>query len=272
VHPIERLRYVARASGADQALLVDETAHALSAFIGDPGGLVTACRRIVDRHPTSAPLWWLCARVLTAPDPGREAWDAVEEITADHTPVELGHALPHDATVCVVGWPEQIGEALPRRGDLEVLAVDALGEGSGLVRRLMAVGMDAADVPTPGLGAAVAASDVVLLEALAVGPTQALAVAGSRAAAAVARHAEVPVWLLAGTGRLLPARMWDALCARLAQRGREPWELDEEVVPLDLVDHVVGPAGVTSVADALRRTDCPIAPELLKSGTAPGTY
>ena len=71
MHPIERLRYVARASGADQAVLVEETAHALRAFLDDPNGLVTACRRIVDRHPTSAPLWWLCARVLTAPDPGR---------------------------------------------------------------------------------------------------------------------------------------------------------------------------------------------------------
>jgi hypothetical protein len=136
----------------------------------------------------------------------------------------------------------------------------------------MAVGMDAADVPTPGLGAAVAASDVVLLEALAMAPTEVLAVAGSRAAAAVARHAGIPVWLLAGTGRLLPPRMWDALCSRLAQRGREPWDLDEEVVPLDLVDRVVGPSGISSVTDALRRTDCPIAPELLKSGTAPGTY
>ena len=272
MHPIERLRYVARASGADQTVLVEETAHALRAFIGDPTGLVTACRRIVDRHPTSAPLWWLCARVLTAPDPGREAWAAVEEIQEDPTPSELGHALDDSATVSVVGWPEQIGEALPRRGDLVVLAIDALGEGSGLVRRLMAVGMDAIDVPTSGLGSAVADSDVLLLEALAVGPGDALAVSGSRAAAAVARHAGIPVWLVAGAGRFLPERMWVALRGRMEERGRDPWELDEEVVPLDLVDRVVGPTGVTDVAGARRRTDCPIAPELLRPGTAPGTH
>ena len=35
MHPIERLRYVARASGADQTVLVQETAAALSAFAGD---------------------------------------------------------------------------------------------------------------------------------------------------------------------------------------------------------------------------------------------
>src|SRR3954452_17835593 len=195
MHPIERLRYVARASGADQADLVRETAQALAAFRDDPAGLVAACRRIVDRHPTSGPLWWLCARVVTSPEGHREAWEAVEEIEQDATAAELGFALPEDATACVIGWPELVGEALPRRGDVEVLAVDALGEGSGLVRRLAYAGIDAVDVPTSGLGAAVASSDVLLLEAVAAGPSGFVAVSGSLAAATVARHAEVPVWV-----------------------------------------------------------------------------
>ena len=204
MHPIERLRYVARASGADQSVLVRETAQALAAFRDDPSGLVAACRRIVDRHPTSAPLWWLCARVLTSPDGQREAWAAVDEIEEDRTSAELAFALPEEGTACVIGWPELVGEALPPRGDVEVLAVDALGEGSGLVRRLMQAGIDAVDVPTSGLGAAVSSSDVLLLEAVAVGPTGFVAVSGSLAAATVARHAEVPVWLAAGVGRMLP--------------------------------------------------------------------
>jgi hypothetical protein len=272
VHPIERLRYVARASGADQAVLVRETAQALAAFRDDPSGLVAACRRIVDRHPTSAPLWWLCARVLTSPDGHREAWEAVEEIEDDRTAAELALALPEDATACVIGWPEVVGEALPPRGDVEVLAVDSLGEGSGLVRRLVQSGIDAVDVPTSGLGAAVASSDVLLLEAVAVGPTGFVAVSGSLAAAAVARHAEVPVWLAAGAGRLLPARMWDALAGRRATRAADPWDLDEEVVPLALVDVVCGPNGLEPPREALRRTDCPVAPELFDAGHAPGTY
>jgi hypothetical protein len=272
VHPIERLRYVARASGADQTLLVRETAHALAAFRDDPSGLVAACRRIVDRHPTSAPLWWLCARVLTSPDGQREAWAAVDEIDGDRTPAELGFALPEDATTCVIGWPELVGEALPRRGDLDVLAVDAVGEGSGLVRRLMHAGLDATDVPTSGLGAAVSSADVLLLEAVALGPTGFIGVSGSLAAATVARHAAVPVWLVAGVGRLLPARMWDALSGRLSGMVADPWDLDEEVVPLTLVDRVCGPRGLEAPAEALRRTDCPVAPELFDAGNAPGTY
>ncbi|MEO7429054.1 MAG: hypothetical protein ABIY48_06685 [Acidimicrobiales bacterium] len=272
MHPIERLRYVARASGADQALLVRETAQALSAFSDDPAGLVAACRRIVDRHPTSGPLWWLCARVLTAPDGQREAWQAVDAIDGDRTPSELGFALPEDATACVIGWPELVGEALPKRGDVEVLAVDALGEGSGLVRRLMLAGIDAIDVPTSGLGAAVASSDVLLLEAVALGPTGFIGVSGSLAAATVARHAEVPVWVVAGVGRLLPVRMWEALSGRLATHAADPWDLDEEVVPITLVDQVCGPAGLELPATAFRRTDCPVAPELFDVGNAPGTY
>lgn len=272
MHPIERLRYVARASGADQCLLVEETAQALGAFGDDPAGLVAACRRIVDRHPTSAPLWWLCARVLTAPDSRREAWKAVEDIGADTTAAELAFALPEDATACVIGWPEQVGEALPRRGDVEVLAVDSMGEGSGLVRRLVQGGIDAVDVPPSGLGAAVCSSDVLLLEAVAVGPTGFVAVSGSLAAATVARHAEVPVWLAAGVGRLLPSRMWEALADRRATRAADPWDLDEEVVPLSLVDQVCGPQGPTDPTEALRRTDCPVAPELFDPGHAPGTY
>lgn len=260
MHPIERLRYVARASGAPHALLVRETAAALGSFGSDPSGLITACRRVVARQPSSGPVWWLAARVLTAPDPLREAWAAVEEMDADRTARELSYALPDDATVCLLGWPDTVAEALIRRGDLVALVVDALGEGSGLVRRLILSDIDAVDVPSIGLGAAAADADLVLLEASAIGPDAFLGVAGSRAAAATARQAGVPVWLVGGAGRLLPRRMWDALVSRVEVD--DPWDADDEVVPLELVDQVAGPQGPEPVADALARTDCPIAPEL----------
>jgi hypothetical protein len=264
VHPIERLRYVARASGGDQGLLVRETAGALASLGFDPPGLVTACRRIIERHPASGPLWWLSARVLTAGDPTAEAWRAADDIDADGTVRELVHGLPDSVSVCILGWPELIGEALPRRGDVRVLVVDALDEGRGLVRRLAASDVDAAEVPVTGLGAAAADAQLVVLEATAMGPGGLVAVAGSRAAAAVARHAGIPVWAVAGVGRMLPARMWQAVERRLDDGSAEPWEQDDEVVPLDLVDQVVGPFGVLPLADALRRIDCPVAPELLR--------
>lgn len=263
MHPIERLRYVARASGVPQRVIVQETASALSSFSGDPQGLVTACRRIVSRQPTSGPLLWFGARVLTAGDPRAEIWEAAGLVQADPTANELAHSLPSEATVVVLGWPDEIAAALPRRGDVEVLVVDTLGEGSGFVGRLLQSDVDAVDVPLAGLGAAVAASQLVLLEAPAIGPSEFLAVSGSRAAAAVARQAGVPVWLVGGVGRLLPQRMWDGLAGRVFGHD-EPWEADEERVPLELVDMIVGPDGPEPVDQARRRTDCPVAPELFK--------
>lgn len=256
---------MARASGGEQDLIVRETAGALAAFADDPQGLVTACRRIVARQPSSGPLVWLCARILTAGDPMGEVWRAVDEAEADRTPAELAHALPEDATVVVLGWPEQVAPALGRRGDLEVLVADTSYDASNLVQRLVRNGTDATEIPLRGLGAAVASADLLVLDAMAVGPSAFLSAATSRAAAATARHAEIPVWLAVGVGRLLPARMWEALAARVDAVGDDPWESDVEEVPLDLVDRVVGPAGLESLEDALRRTDCPVAPELCRS-------
>jgi hypothetical protein len=265
MHPIERLRYVARASGAEQSLLVRETAGALASLGIEPVGLVTACRRIVDRHVASGPLWWLCARVLTSNDPHREAWRCADEIGEDPTADELVHALPEDGMVCVLGWPELAGEALVRRGDCVALVVDSLGEGSGLVRRLRRADASAEDVPPSGLGAAVAACDLVLLEASAIGPDGFVAVAGSRAAAATARHAGVPVWLIGGIGRVMAAPMWAALTRRLEDERGDAWLEDDEVVPLDLVERLCGPGGPVPVADGLRQADKPVAPELFRA-------
>ncbi|HEX9506375.1 MAG TPA: hypothetical protein VGA62_10265, partial [Acidimicrobiia bacterium] len=73
MQPFERLRYLARHSGADRAL-VAEAADCLAEFDDDPAGLVVTCRRLLDHHPDCAPLWWLCARVLGAPDPSDASW------------------------------------------------------------------------------------------------------------------------------------------------------------------------------------------------------
>lgn len=264
MHPIERLRYVARAGGVDHGALAEETARALAAFTEDPSGLVTACRRIVDRHPTSGPMWWLTSRVLATNDARAESIRCVTVLQDDPTPAALAYELPDDITVCTVGWPEQIGDALVRRGDIRSLVVDSLGEGTGLVRRLEHADSDSDEVPPANVAGAVKWSNIVLLEASAVGPDGFVAVAGSHGAAAVARDTDAEVWLVVGEGRLLPERLWAELTDRLDQAG-EPWELDEDLVPLSLVDAVVGPKGRESVEAMLRRTDTPVVPELLTS-------
>lgn len=264
MHPIERLRYVARADGAGPSLLVREAAGALAGFADDPAGLVTACRRLVDRHPATGPMWWLAARVLGAADARHEAWAAADELDADPTPDVLAAHLPPDFTVATVGWPEHIALALRRRADLETLVIDSDGQGPGLVRRLEAAGCEAVDVRESGLGSAVAGAGLVLLEATALGPDGFVGSAGVQAAAAVAALLGVPVWVVAGTGRVLPGRLWEALVRRLAVDPAEPWDRPDEHSSLGAVDQVVGPDGPQPVAQATKRADCPIAPELLK--------
>lgn len=262
-HPIERLRWVARAEGAGATVLARETAAALASLAGDLPALVTGCRRVIERHPALGPLWWLCARMLAAEDPSREGWAAASELESDPTAAVLAAHLPDDATAAVLGWPELGAAALRKRGDIEVLVVESQNEGHHLVRRLEASGVDAYAIPESGLGAAVREASVVILEAEAVGPDGFVATVGSLAAAATAAQLGRELWLVAGVGRVLPGRLWDALVRRLEQDG-DPWDLDWEIVPLDWASSVVGPDGPWPPADAVKRADCPIAAELLR--------
>lgn len=243
MHPMERLRSVARAGGADPGLLVQEAAGALTALGDDPAALVTACRRLVEHHPTVGPMWWLCSLVLCSAEPVAEARRVTAALDADTTPDILRSAVPDDASVVLVGWPEQAVRGLRGRGDVEILLVSGGGEAAGLARRLRAGDVAVEEVPDTGLGAAVAVADLVVLEAGVAGPAWFVAAPGSRAAAAVARAAGIPVWVVAGVGREVPARLWRAIDARLARTARAPWDRSEELVPLALCDRVVGPAG-----------------------------
>jgi hypothetical protein len=264
VHPIERLRYVARARGADAESLVRETAGALRGLGLDMAGLVVACRRIVERHPTSGPLWWLCARMLTSADPLAAARHAVVEMEHDPTADELTGALPDGATVVTIGWPDLIGTALARRGDVRVLAVDAGHRGSSFVQRLERLEVECELVPTEAAGIAVAAADLVLVEADALDGTSVLAATGSALLAAAAGLHGTPVWCAAGRGRRLPAPMIAAIVEREAQRAIDPWSREVEAFPTSLVAHVVGPDGRRPASEV--RAECEMAPELLRTG------
>jgi hypothetical protein len=259
VHPIERLRYVARAASSGSGMLLGEAAGALAGFTSDPAALVTACRRLVDRQPTYGPMWWLAATVLCAQDPDEAAWSSARAFDRDPTPSFVTEELPSSATVTVIGWPEQAALALRRRGDLMLFVVG--GDPHRVGRAFESYDVDGEVVDPMAMAAAVAASDLLLLEARAGGPDDVLTAAGSLPAALVARHHGVPVWLVAGRGRILPPRMWHALTARLPEE--QPWHRDEEIVPCQLVDVALTPDGRTERPIHLVG-DCPVAPELLR--------
>lgn len=267
VHPIEHLRYVARAQGADPTSLVEETAHALGSLHFDPSGLVVACRRIVERHPFAGALWWLCANVVTSAEPFEAVWELADEIRSDRTGAELAAVLADDAIVVTIGDPDVIGDALIRRGDIRVLALDARFSATSFIRRMERHDVDAEPVEAGVAGAAIRAADLVLVEALAIDSHRCVAPMGSSTIAAIASAFGTEVWVVAGVGRRLPSGFLDAMVAKAEAMGADtdPWDLDVEVLPTSMFTHVGGPNGKVPMGPPAIVAECPMAHELLRS-------
>jgi hypothetical protein len=266
VHPIEHLRYVARAQGADPTSLVEETAHALGSLRFDPSGLVVACRRIVERHPFTGPLWWLCANVSTSAEPFEAVWELADQIRRDPTGAELAAVIPDEATVVTIGDPDVIGAGLVRRGDIRVVSLDAGHTATSFVRRMERHDVDVEPVDSGVAGVVVHHADVVLIEALAVDSGRAVVPVGSSTIAAGALAWGTPVWLVAGVGRRLPSGFIDAMVAKVASMSDDcdPWDLDVEVLPTSMFTNVVGPHGKVPMGPPAIVAECPMAHELLR--------
>lgn len=266
MHPIEHLRYVARAQGADPASLASETAHALGSMQFDPSGLVVACRRIVERHPFTGPLWWLCSSVLTSSEPFDAIWELADRVGCDETPSRLAVELPDDADLVTIGAPELVAEGLARRGDVRVLAIDVDHTASGFVRRLERHDVEYEPVDAGAAGAVVREADLVLVEALATDGDRIVAPMGSSTVATAAAAWGTDVWLVAGVGRRLPPQVLDVMEERLAElrEHTDPWYLDVEVLPARLVTHVVGPLGRLPMGPPAIVAECGVASELLR--------
>jgi hypothetical protein len=267
VHPIEHLRYVARAHGVDPAALVEETAHALGSMSFDPASLVVSCRRIVERHPFTGALWWLCANTTTSSEPYEAVWELAEKIRSDSTAAELAAALPDECDVVTIGDPHLIGQGLARRGDVRVLALDVHHSATSFVRRLERYDVDYEPVDAGAAGSATRVADVVLIEALALDEHRVIVPSGTSTIAAAAAAWDTPVWLVAGVGRRLPTAYIDAMAAKrdaLAAQ-QDDWTVDVEVLPTRLVTHVVGPTGVMPMGPPAARPECAVAAELLRN-------
>lgn len=270
VHPIERLRFVARANHVPERILVDEAAAALTAFGDDRPGLVTACRRIIERHCASGALMYLAASAVVAPDPLDRIDAVAADLAGDPTARHVARHLPPDAAVVMVGWPPETPRLLGQRGDCTVVVVDDTdGNGTDLVSALVAADVDAGVVDACSLGQAVAglgsrhagehqeknsqSRSVAVVEAHAMGPGYAMAAPGSLALAATAQALGVAVWVVAPVGRVQPGPMWERFTA--AEHGCD-------LVPLELCDTVVRPTGVAEPGGRALAPDCPNAPEL----------
>lgn len=263
VHPIEQLRYVARASGADAGLLVEEAASALGVFRNDPAALVTASRRLLTRQPAVGPLWWLCGRLVMSADSWAEGRAVVAELRSDQTIRHLMHGLPDDGAVALSGWPDTVVAALTKRGDVFSLVVDVEGQGSSVVRRLERSEVEAEEVDAAHAAGAIEDADLVLIEAAACGSSAALCDVGSLVMAATARALNTPTWLVVPVGRQLPEPYWQAIAERTVDTDIAPWLAPFEVVSFGLIDRVVSTDGIITPAE-IEPSRVPVATELLR--------
>jgi len=254
--PFERLRALARYGGDDSELVL-EAADCLGDFGPDPTQLVTVCRRLLAHHPACGPLWWLCARVVAAPDPAPAAREARDRLVRDRTADRLASLLPfpHDEPVAVLGWPEIAGAALGERPDLDVVVV----RGDDTAARLRARRDEARRVRVVDTTEVMAvAPGHLLVEVHAADSTTALVPTGTEDLLWALPSAEL--WLVAGVGRLLPDRLF-AVARAEVERADDPVA---ETLELARARRIAGPGGLDSPERFVARLDCPVAPELLR--------
>jgi hypothetical protein len=263
VQPFERLRAIAR-HGGDDRLLVAEAADCLGEFDDDPAALVVTCRRLLHHHPERAPLWWLCARVLAAPEPSEAAWDAEALVRDDRTADRLSGLLPFpaDHPVAVLGWPELSGAALALRPDLEALVVrDERSAHTGDERwRARLARSDASARPVDLVEAVALEPSHLLVEVAGAGPEELLVAEGTADAIATLSRPGLVVWLVAGVGRVLPQRLFEAMLRGIG----DPEDHGLERLDVQAADRIAGPTGLVRPEQLARRVDCPVAPELLR--------
>jgi len=258
VTPAERLRSVTRRHVDDERLAA-EAADALAGFADEPASLVVACRRVIAHHASHAPLWWVCARILAAPEPAAAAHTAARELEADRTGDRLGATLPlldDGEVVAVIGWTAAVDDALIERFDLDVVALRVAGADptQALRRRRTDHPVRVLEPWDPSLGRVAR----VLVAAAAIGPENAVVPAGT--AEALETVVATETWLVGGVGRVLPSPLYDALAKGVGS------ESTDEEVSLARFDRIAGPKGVERTHDAVSRIDCPIVPELLRRG------
>lgn len=270
MHPIEHLRYLARAGYADAPELVSETASALRHLGADPANLLLTCRRIVEKHPTCGPLWWMCAELLTALEPRDSLRRCVEQVHADSTPVHLsGHLatrFPDGGVVVVNGWAWEAAVALVQSFGFEVCVVDGDNGADHMVRVLERNEVVTHLVDPQRAAAAVAESDAVVISTAFAGPEGIWSPIGSAQLASTAYCAGVDVIAMTPVGTRLPKVFTDAMVRLVDDDTRgESWHRDIEMISLALVTTVVGSAGVEDAA-ALQATglrpEAPAATEL----------
>jgi hypothetical protein len=140
---------------------------------------------------------------------------------------------------------------------VKLFVVESNGDGDAAVERLVSMDVDATLVQFEELARAVSRCDVLIVEALAAGPTEVLCSSGSHAVAALGYVMQKPVWLVAACGTRLPAPLWSAMIA-----GDAINEVD--LLSSSLFSRVIFKDGISEDLSQPFAAECPPTTELLR--------
>lgn len=261
-HPIERLRWIARAEGEPASVLAGEAAWTLAELaVTEPAALLTACRRLLERHPDCGPLWWAAARLVSADDALEEGRLAANELCSDSTPDRLASALRSAVTA-----GEEILLTVPADLCREALekgrqwAVRLLSGHFGIRYEMRSLGQLAGGVTGYLAGEEKEALDgvsVLLVEALAAGGSRCLVEPVAAGALEAALAAGVPAWAVIGTGRALPVRLFERAAEESERRG------SGRAVPVRSFASAIGHDVTGDPGEVIASVTCPPGLELL---------
>jgi hypothetical protein len=248
MHPIERLRYIARADDEPASSLATEAAYTLGDLSHyEPNAVLTACRRLLDRHPECGPLWWVGAQLVGAGDPFEAARRAGAELCSDATPDRLAEAMRASFTAgdtFVFGLPcDTAVQALNRSRAVSLRIVGSSWALRRAMRSVYSAGVEGVVGYEVGEEEdAVQGASLVVVEALAAGSGRCLLSPGSvRLVESVLDSGlAVSLWLVAGVGRCLPEPLYRAVAERTTS---DVFDGRAEEVDLTNFALAVGPEG-----------------------------
>jgi len=262
-HPIERLRWIARAESESATVLAAEAAWTLAELVeAEPAALLTACRRLLERHPDCGPLWWTAARLVSADDALEEGRLAADQLCSDSTPDRLAGALRGAVAtgeVILLTVPADLSRQALEKG--RAWAVRLLSGHFGIRYEMGSLAPLTGGVTGYLAGEedeALDGASVLLVEALAAGGARCLVepvAAGALEAAAAAR---VPAWIVVGTGRALPGRLFERAVDESERRG------SGVAVPAGSFACGIGPDGQGEPGEVIASVTCPPGLELLR--------
>ncbi len=260
MHPIERLRWIARADGEPAATVASEAAWTLGELgSSEPAAVLTASRRLVQRHPACGPLWWVCAHLVGSDDPLETAHRISGELYSDTVPDRVADALRVDFTssdvLCATSPTDVFREALSRRG---TYVVRLIGTYRTLRHELRGLGVaveDATGFEVEEAHEALDRASALLVEPCFAGGPGLYVEPGVASVVEQAVRSKVPVWALLGTGRVLTSQLAEAAAHLCAD--------DLELVSPEMIRQAVDATGTTDLRTALARSTCPPGADLV---------